>query len=54
MTIREYLGDEKIKQLENMGFMPDLIGKMAKEQYIKDKNLKCKRTQRETISTKIP
>ena len=40
MTIREYLGDEKIKQLENMGFMPDLIGKMAKEQYIKDKNLK--------------
>ena len=40
MTIREYLGDEKIKQLEDMGFVPDLIGKMAKAQYIKDKNLK--------------
>ena len=40
ITIREYLGDEKIAQLENMGFLPSLITDMAKRQYAADKQAK--------------
>ena len=40
ITIREYLGDEKITQLENMGFLPNLIADMAKRQYMSDKQAK--------------
>ena len=40
VTIREYLGDEKITQLENMGFLPNLIADMAKRQYMSDKQAK--------------
>ena len=40
ITIREYLGDEKIAQLENMGFLPNLIADMAKRQYMSDKQAK--------------
>ena len=39
-TIREYLGDEKIAQLESMGFLPSLITDMAKRQYVADKQAK--------------
>ena len=39
-TIREYLGDEKIAQLESMGFLPSLITDMAKRQYAADKQAK--------------
>ena len=42
ITIREYLGDEKIAQLENMGFLPSLITDMAKRQYAADKQAKRK------------
>lgn len=37
VTIREYLGDEKIAQLEGMGFLPNLIADMAKRQYMQDR-----------------
>nr|DAX90035.1 MAG TPA: crystallin beta/gamma motif-containing protein [Caudoviricetes sp.] len=40
ITIREYLGDEKIAQLESMGFLPSLITDMAKRQYAADKQAK--------------
>ena len=40
ITIREYLGDDKITQLENMGFLPNLIADMAKRQYMSDKQAK--------------
>ena len=40
ITIREYLGDEKITQLENMGFLPNLIADIAKRQYMSDKQAK--------------
>ncbi|MFC2344556.1 hypothetical protein [Campylobacter sp.] len=40
VTIREYLGDEKIAQLENMGFLPNLIADMAKRQYMQDRQAK--------------
>ncbi len=40
ITIREYLGDEKIAQLEKMGFLPSLITDMAKRQYVADKQAK--------------
>ena len=39
-TIREYLGDEKIAQLESMGFLPSLITDMAKRQYMQDRQAK--------------
>ena len=39
-TIREYLGDEKIAQLESMGFLPSLITDMAIRQYAADKQAK--------------
>ena len=42
ITIREYLGDEKIAQLESMGFLPSLITDMAKRQYAADKQAKRK------------
>ena len=42
ITIREYLGDEKIAQLEKMGFLPSLITDMAKRQYAADKQAKRK------------
>lgn len=42
VTIREYLGDEKIAQLEGMGFLPNLIADMAKRQYMSDKQAKRK------------
>ena len=40
VTIREYLGDEKIAQLESMGFLPNLIADMAKRQYMQDRQVK--------------
>ena len=40
VTIREYLGDEKIAQLEGMGFLPNLIADMAKRQYMQDRQAK--------------
>ena len=40
ITIREYLGDDKITQLENMGFLPNLIADMAKRQYMQDRQAK--------------
>ena len=40
VTIREYLGDEKIAQLEGMGFLPNLIADMAKRQYMQDRQVK--------------
>lgn len=42
ITIREYLGDEKIAQLESMGFLPSLSTDMAKRQYAADKQAKRK------------
>ena len=43
ITIREYLGDEKIAQLESMGFLPSLSTDMAKRQYAADKQAKRKK-----------
>ena len=40
VTIREYLGDEKIAQLESMGFLPNLIADIAKRQYMQDRQAK--------------
>lgn len=42
ITIREYLGDEKIAQLESMGFLPSLSTDIAKRQYAADKQAKRK------------
>lgn len=40
MKIKDYLGIERITQLENMGFSPENIKSLARAQYAKEQNEK--------------